>query len=142
MLTCIKKVEDIGLFLVGDAGTVVRHFNADHVLLSLRPDPDCRSGGGVFDGIIQQIDQNLHDELGIHRREQKLIGMFEHDLVTGMRGDVSEAFLYDIFHVFHCLLQGAAALQAGHREDVFKLGVQPPCVLDDVFVDLVADALG
>ena len=32
-----------------------------------------RPGRRVFDGIIHQIDQDLHDQLGIHVRQQQII---------------------------------------------------------------------
>ena len=49
-----------------------------------------------------------------------------------------QTLLDDIFHVLDGPADADPALQPGHGEDVFKLGVQPVRILHDILVDLVA----
>ena len=59
---CVKHVEQLGLGLVRDAGAVV----GDAHLHALSPLPgghlDMGAGGRVFDGVVDDVDDHLHDQ--------------------------------------------------------------------------------
>ena len=123
------------LVFIRNAGTVVGDFDADHISVLIHAHMDGGAGRGIFDRVVQQIYHNLHDQPGIHDDKEVLISAVKTDCMVRMGRDVPETLFDDIFHVFDSPLKVAAALQPGHGQDIFKLGVQPSGILQNIAVD-------
>ena len=95
----------------------------------------------IFYSIVQKIYKDLHNELGIHPGEKYLIllpSCIINDPVAVKRGHIPQTLLDHIFHVFNGHADPDAALQPCHGQNVFKLGVEPVCILHDILINLVA----
>ena len=140
----VEHLEHLALFGIADAGAVVRH--AEHRVLPLTAggNGDGGSGGRVFDGVVHQIDEHLHNQPGIAFCQQQLVLMGNGDGVFGF-------FSVDVLHgLGHQLLRqlrlGAqlhpALLNPGDGQQIFHQIIKPLGIVVDVAVHLVPGVRG
>ena len=92
----------------------------------------------VFDGIIHKVDDDLHNEPGIHAGKQKIIRAFCcNAMFNALTADMTERFGNDLADQFGFHAQvHAAVFNAGDSQQIFYQIDQPHGIVVDVRVDL------
>ena len=69
----IKHLEHLCFCAIRNAGTVICHLHYDLMVFPVSRNLNDRAHGGVFDGVIHQIDNDLHDQPCIHIDQEDLV---------------------------------------------------------------------
>ena len=77
--SAVKHIEYPGLFLIWDPGPIVGNGKDDRSVLFFGPDRDMGAGGRIFDGVIDDVDDHLDDQPGIHPGQEKFLPAFCND---------------------------------------------------------------
>ena len=77
----IEHLKDVRLHTVRDTGAVIVNVYINSVPGPLTADSDLRTGLGVFNGIIDQIDQDLCDQTCVHPGDQHIIARQNDDMM-------------------------------------------------------------
>lgn len=131
---CVKHIEDPWLRLIRDAGTVIGDFGDDLFVLDIRPDLDFRAGRRVFDGVIHDVDDDLHNQPRVHFRKRQFIGIRDCDLMLRFFAiDMAQSLRNHIVHQLGLEAQGhGSILNAGDRQQILHQVDQPHGVVVNI----------
>ena len=136
----VEKLKDVLLLVVRDARAFVRDADLHVFLRALGVDVDARAGRRVFDGVIQQVDHDLHDQPGISFDKQEFIRLLHIDGISLQPpAHMPHRFGDHIVDQFrgHVQVQAAVLHPAG-GEQVFHHAGQPLCVVVNIGIQLAA----
>ena len=124
----------MGQVLLADALAPVQHAEHGFSVPLLHADLDFVPRRRVPHGVVQQVDEHLHDELRVHRHHQQLLRQLGVDFpVRRAPLHLRQRAADDLLHGLRLLLDlQPAILKAGQAEDVLHERVQPVRVAPDV----------
>ena len=139
VLTGVKHFKDMRLDIIRDAGTVIPDGHDRLIPGPAAFDADLRAGLCVFDGIVDEIDQNLHDQSCIHIHQKNAAGFTNRDrMLRRPPVHMPERFLNDVAHEFRGKVEiHLPVFDPGDGEQVFDKIDQPLGIVVDIGEDLL-----
>ena len=136
----VEKIKDMILLVVRYARPVISN-PYNHIPVPCQGiNPDRGSFGRVFDGIVQQVDHNLHQQPGVRLYKQQFIRLASLQVIGfQLPAQVCNSLTDHIIHQLGCHLQIQLSFlhPAGGKQVLHHTG-QPLGVLVDVVIQLPA----
>ena len=130
----VEHLEHPLLLFVGNARAVVPDGYQHLAVLLFRVNFNGRPGGGVLDGVVHQVDDDLDNESGIHIGQDEIfIAGDGYGMLPALAVDVLESFGDNLVHQLHGPVQmHLTALNAGDSQQIFHQIDQPHGVVIDI----------
>lgn len=122
------------LQFIRNTGTVIADTYFSHIFSRDCRDPDVRANWSIFDCVIHQIDEHLHDESCVHPCQQQYVSAIYCDVMF-CRSSVNmpECFRYDVIHDLIRKVQlYAAVYNFRNGKQVLNQPRQPLCIVINV----------
>ena len=130
----IKSFKNMFFHFIGNSRSVI--CNWDYGIFPFSSCPDINMGSllRIFDRIIHQIDDHLHDQPGIHSGQKQFVLMLNRDRVfIFFPVYMAKCLLDHIIHQFYWYVQiHPTFLQSGHGQHIFNQIDQPHRVIINI----------
>jgi len=134
----VEHVKDVGLVGIGNAGAVVGDLGGQKTAGGGGGNGDLRPRRRVFDGVVDEVDEHLNNQMRVHAHQHQIVGSGDADAVlAAAAADVAQSLGNGLVHQLrHRPQLHRAVLNAGDREQIFHQTDEPLGVVVNVLVQL------
>ena len=133
-----EHFKDLRFILLRDTRAIIGYIYHDITVFCIRRNIDPGAFLRVFDGVVHQIDNDLHDKPCVHVGKKNFIRISRcDDMLLAFSADMPQRFLDHLIHELRRDLKiHPPILNAGDRKQIFHQTDQPLCIIKNIRTDL------